>query len=105
MFDTAFKFSHVGVLFIVQQLLHVRRDAARHRSASLFVVPPQKLPPALQAVDAFGPLIAAVLIVWLPAQRRADRRSACSSTRTRGVGAILMHGAHADAASSRSSAC
>ncbi len=32
----------------------------------LFVVPPQKLPPALQAVDAFGPLICAVLIAWLP---------------------------------------
>jgi hypothetical protein len=34
----------------------------------LFVVPPAKLPPALQAVDAFGPLIAAVLILWLPLQ-------------------------------------
>jgi hypothetical protein len=34
----------------------------------LFVVPPQKLPPALQSVDAFGPLICAVLIAWLPAQ-------------------------------------
>ena len=33
----------------------------------VFVVPPAKLPPALQAVDAFGPLIAAILIVWLPA--------------------------------------
>jgi len=33
----------------------------------LFVVPPQKLPPALQAVDAFGPLICALLIVWIPA--------------------------------------
>jgi len=32
----------------------------------VFVVPPAKLPPALQAVDAFGPLIAAILIVWLP---------------------------------------
>src|ERR1051325_3585527 len=32
----------------------------------VFVVPPAKLPPALQTVDAFGPLIAAVLIVWLP---------------------------------------
>lgn len=31
----------------------------------LFVVPPQKLPPALQAVDAFGPLICAILIAWL----------------------------------------
>jgi hypothetical protein len=35
----------------------------------LFVVPPTKLPPALQSVDAFGPLIAAVLIVWLPLQQ------------------------------------
>ena len=31
----------------------------------LFVVPPQKLPPALQAVDAFGPLICATLLGWL----------------------------------------
>jgi hypothetical protein len=35
----------------------------------VFVVPPNKLPPALQAVDAFGPLIAAVLIAWLPVQQ------------------------------------
>jgi hypothetical protein len=35
----------------------------------VFVVPPNKLPPALQSVDAFGPLIAAVLIVWLPLQQ------------------------------------
>ena len=39
----------------------------------LFVVPPQKLPPALQAVDALGPLIAAVLIAWLPLHGRAAR--------------------------------
>jgi len=32
----------------------------------VFVVPPAKLPPALQAVDALGPLFAAVLIAWLP---------------------------------------
>jgi len=32
----------------------------------VFVVPPAKLPPALQAVDAFGPLITAILIIWLP---------------------------------------
>ena len=31
----------------------------------LFVVPPQKLPPALRAVDAFGPMIAAALLAWL----------------------------------------
>jgi hypothetical protein len=35
----------------------------------LFVVPPTKLPPALQSVDAFGPLIAAALILWLPLQQ------------------------------------
>jgi hypothetical protein len=35
----------------------------------LFVVPPNKLPPALQAVDAFGPLICALLILWLPLQQ------------------------------------
>ena len=30
-----------------------------------FVVPPQKLPPALRAIDALGPLFAAVLMAWL----------------------------------------
>ncbi|HMG52918.1 MAG TPA: hypothetical protein VK601_05545, partial [Kofleriaceae bacterium] len=35
----------------------------------VFVVPPVKLPPALQTVDAFGPLIAAALILWLPLQQ------------------------------------
>ena len=32
----------------------------------VFVVPPAKLPPALQSIDAFAPLLAAILIVWLP---------------------------------------
>jgi hypothetical protein len=35
----------------------------------LFVVPPAKLPPALQTIDAFGPLVAAALIAWLPVQQ------------------------------------
>jgi hypothetical protein len=35
----------------------------------VFVIPPAKLPPALQTVDAFGPLIAAALIAWLPVQQ------------------------------------
>jgi hypothetical protein len=35
----------------------------------VFVVPPQKLPPALQAVDALGPLVAAILLAWLPVQQ------------------------------------
>jgi hypothetical protein len=34
----------------------------------VFVVPPQKLPPALQSVDSFGPLVCAVLIGWLIVQ-------------------------------------
>ena len=32
----------------------------------VFVVPPVKLPPALQSIDAFAPLLAAILIIWLP---------------------------------------
>ena len=35
----------------------------------VFVIPPKKLPPALQAVDALAPMIAAVLLAWLPAQQ------------------------------------
>jgi hypothetical protein len=35
----------------------------------VFVVPPQKLPPALQAVDALGPLFAAILLGWLVLQQ------------------------------------
>ncbi len=31
-----------------------------------FVVPPQKLPPALRPVDSLAPVFAAVLIGWLP---------------------------------------
>ena len=34
----------------------------------LFVVPPKKLPPALQAVDAFAPHVTAVLLGWLVLQ-------------------------------------
>ena len=50
----------LGLLSLIVTLLGV--------ACILFVVPPQKLPPALQAVDAFGPLIAAILIAWLPLQ-------------------------------------
>jgi hypothetical protein len=32
----------------------------------LFIAPPQKLPPALQAIDAFGPMICAILLLWPP---------------------------------------
>ncbi len=34
----------------------------------LYVVPPQKLPPALRTVDAFAPHVTALLLLWLPVQ-------------------------------------
>ena len=37
-------------------------------ACALYVVPPAKLPPALQAVDAFAPAVTAVLLLWLPLQ-------------------------------------
>jgi hypothetical protein len=67
LFDSTFKFDHVPALAIVYQLLNFVVTTLAVLCI-VFVVPPQKLPPGLQAVDAFGPLITAVLIVWLPLQ-------------------------------------
>jgi hypothetical protein len=67
MLDYAFKFSGVPALLIIYVLLDFIITLLGV-ACILFVVPPQKLPPALQSVDAFGPLIAAILILWLPAQ-------------------------------------
>ncbi|HET9627432.1 MAG TPA: hypothetical protein VFP84_39005 [Kofleriaceae bacterium] len=61
-------FSGVPILLIVVLLLWFV-IVALGVFCIVFVVPPAKLPPALQAVDAFGPLIAAALIVWLPVQQ------------------------------------
>jgi hypothetical protein len=65
MFDYAFHFSGVPALFIIYILLNFIVTLLGVLCI-LFVVPPQKLPPALQALDAFGPLVCAVLILWLP---------------------------------------
>ena len=65
--DHTFHFAHVPVLHIIDALLNFV-VITLGVLCILFVVPPQKLPPALQSIDAFGPLIAAILIVWLPAQ-------------------------------------
>ncbi len=62
------KFSGVPILLIVMMLLWFLVITLGVLCV-LFVVPPAKLPPALQTVDAFGPLIAAVLIAWLPVQQ------------------------------------
>jgi hypothetical protein len=59
-----FKFSHVPILMIVYQLLYFAVLVSAIFCV-LFVVPRNKMPPALQAMDSFGPLIAAILLVWL----------------------------------------
>ena len=61
-----FHFSGVQALYIIMGLLSFVVTTLGVLCA-LFVVPPQKLPPALQAIDAFGPLICAVMLAWLPA--------------------------------------
>jgi hypothetical protein len=66
MFKFVFHFSGYGALDIVDNLLGFIVTTLGILCV-LFVVPPQKLPPALQAADAFGPLICAILILWLPA--------------------------------------
>ena len=66
MFDYAFHFTGVPALLIIYVLLDFIITTLGVLCI-LFVVPPQKLPPALQSVDAFGPLITAVLVLWLPA--------------------------------------
>jgi hypothetical protein len=69
--DSLRVFSALGslpILMVVQSLLSVLIQALGV-FCILFVVPPTKLPPALQSVDAFGPLIAAALILWLPLQQ------------------------------------
>jgi hypothetical protein len=63
-FSYAFAFRG-GVIMIIYGLLDFIVTLAGV-ACILFVVPPQKLPPALQAVDAFGPMICALLIIWLP---------------------------------------
>jgi hypothetical protein len=63
-----FSFGGFPILLIVHNLLWFL-VIALGVFCIVFVVPPAKLPPALQTVDAFGPLIAAVLIAWLPTQQ------------------------------------
>jgi hypothetical protein len=60
--------SSFPILFVIHNLLWIL-ILALGVFCIVFVVPPTKLPPALQSVDAFGPLIAAALIFWLPLQQ------------------------------------
>jgi hypothetical protein len=60
-----FHFSGVPILEAVLGLLNFLVETLGV-ACILFIVPPQKLPPALQTVDSFGPMICALLIIWLP---------------------------------------
>ncbi len=60
MFDGPGLFKVYAILWIVVMVVGI--------ACILYVVPPQKLPPALQAVDAFAPHVTALLLIWLPLQ-------------------------------------
>src|SRR5688572_14004719 len=66
MIGPTFRFSyHGGFLFTIMILLNFVVTIIGILCIA-FVVPPQKLPPALRAMDALAPLFAAVLLAWLP---------------------------------------
>jgi hypothetical protein len=65
--DAFFNF-HASALEIVHNLLWFLMMLVAI-SCLVYVVPPTKLPPALQSFDALAPVVAAVLIVWLPVQQ------------------------------------
>ncbi len=64
----AFSFGHFPALIIIHNLIFVL-VLILGVFCIVFVIPPKKLPPALQAVDALAPMIAAVLLAWLPVQQ------------------------------------
>ena len=84
----AFKFGGMPFLLIIHNLLWFV-VLAIGVFCIVFVVPPKKLPPALQAVDALGPLFAAILIAWLPLQQVLLSLTFLIWAKM-GVGAILM---------------
>jgi len=64
-FDVLFKFDApvLGIYFLLSFLVLTIAIATL-----LYLVPPQKLPPALQAIDALAPAVTALLLLWLPVQ-------------------------------------
>ncbi len=67
-FDFFFKFSHMPFLFIIHNILWFLIFLVAILCIA-FVVPAGKLPAALQPVEQLAPVIAAVLILWLPLQQ------------------------------------
>jgi hypothetical protein len=64
--DVAFEFKLFPGLFIVHNLLFVVVLLVA-LAAGAFVIPPHTVP-ALRSVDAFAPLVTAILLLWLPVQ-------------------------------------
>jgi len=64
MLGHTFSFTGLGIFEIIQHLLNFLVTALGV-FCILFIAPPQKLPPALRAIDSLGPPIAAVLLGWL----------------------------------------
>lgn len=62
-----FQFDGVGALGVIHNLLWFAVWTGGILCI-LFVVPPHKLPPALQSIDRFTPMICSILIAWLPIQ-------------------------------------
>jgi len=83
-----FSFGGIPALLIIHNLLWFL-VLALGVFCIVFVIPPKKLPPALQAVDSLAPMIAAVLIAWLPAQQVLMALVFLVHA-SMGVGAILM---------------
>jgi hypothetical protein len=88
MLSIVFKFGGFPALFIIHNLLWFA-VILLGVFCIVFVVPPKKLPPALQAVDALGPLFAAILIAWLPLQQVLLALAGLIHGH-QGIGAILM---------------
>ncbi len=86
--SVAFKFGGFPILLVIHNLLWFV-VLVIGVFCIVFVVPPKKLPPALQAVDALGPLFAAILIGWLPLQQVLIALAALIHGHA-GVGAILF---------------
>jgi hypothetical protein len=63
----AFEFSNQGFVMIIHNLLFFF-VLLIGIACALYVVKPEKLPPALRSVDAVAPLITAGMLLWLPLQ-------------------------------------
>ncbi len=60
---------HFSPFFILHLVLHLTFLVTLLGIAcALFIVPANKLPPALQALDNFAPMLAALFLVWIPGQ-------------------------------------